>query len=789
MYSFSSRSSAVSSFILLLLSWCAGTSALALTAPDASESGPLKVVSADYNLFPAGLVDPDILVGVTIEIRGRLYRPAVLENRTYPLIVFLHGNHATCGFFKRVMPDDPTATDAVCVPNPPLLAPVRIRDDSRLDYTRKGSCPSVNGIRYFEAPSYRGYDYLAERLASHGYVVVSINANRGITGGAGIQGDEALIFARGRLVLRHLQNLVEWNSGKRPTPTNLGVDLRNKLDFHNVGLLGHSRGGEGVRAAYNLYRNDTKVAWQTLIPVLDFKGIFEIAPTDIVGLDANGVAWNVILPLCDGDVSELDGLNPFDRMLARSRLAAKEQENPATQKSTYSVWGANHNFFNTQWQFTDFAPISCGGPTTQPKPLGNQPLFGMFGGSHGQRLVALSSVLAFFRANVGSQSDLLFNRNLNPSLYQLPTSVHNENNQQERYGSCYRIDRGNSPSPISAIPITRIFDDFDKANGFNSADDPLGTRVPNDQSGLCLLDANGRVMHVGVPGHLVAFIHGAQLCWNAADMPGAPVHFQSNWMAPGQNGSFVNGKTLDLRVARRVDSVRNNPGIPTNLSIALVNSAGDVSRKVSFSTYSDLRGPVQGALMQGILQTVRIPLVDFGNFDLTKVRGVRFIFDQTPKGSIYLANLRISNSNGPGTLALASPSWDSSAIRIASESGAIREVAARSTAVYTGQILAIRRVAASTQLGGQAGVEVEIFSQQSFPVRNRIARMRVAEATFALSRYKSDELNTLVFTMTDQEFSAIAPGSPVTVEYDERSPSAIWDCGVLDKGILEQLAR
>ncbi len=72
--------------------------------------------------------------------------------------------------------------------------------------------------------------------------------------------------------------------------------------------------------------------------------------------------------------------------------------------------------------------------------------------------------------------------------------------------------------------------------------------------------------------------------------------------------------------------------------------------------YVDLRGPVAGfrcAPLQGggcvnqtnyhpVLQTVRIPLADFGNVDLTKVRGVRFSFNNTSSGSINLANIRFT---------------------------------------------------------------------------------------------------------------------------------------------------
>ena len=43
--------------------------------------------------------------------------------------------------------------------------------------------------------------------------------------------------------------------GKVLPPDTLGVDLAGKIDFQNVGTMGHARGGEGVRAAYEQYRD------------------------------------------------------------------------------------------------------------------------------------------------------------------------------------------------------------------------------------------------------------------------------------------------------------------------------------------------------------------------------------------------------------------------------------------------------------------------------------------------------------------------------------------------------
>ena len=363
------------------------------TAPDATGRGPLATSSAEYKL-PAA-VDPDILDATpprAVELWARVYRPTELVAAPYPLVVILHGNHSTCGFGR----------------NP--------RIDNNSEYTTSGTCPEG----YVVVPNHAGYGYFADRLASWGYIVVSINANRGINAGAGVTGDTGLNLARGRLILRHLQRLSEWNMFGG-TPASLGVELRGALDFSTVGLLGHSRGGEGVRAAYTLYR-DPDSPWPGLIPdPVTFQGIFEIGAVDgqtSRTLNADGAVWNALLPMCDGDVSNLAGVRPFDRMLQIS-------DEIITQKSTFAVWGANHNFYNTEWQVSDSA--GC---------VFHQALFPFTIGSPAQRMTAIASVLAFFRGNVGRFLETTFNQTFNP-LYALPPVV----------ADLTRVDRGFTPSP------------------------------------------------------------------------------------------------------------------------------------------------------------------------------------------------------------------------------------------------------------------------------------------------------------------------------------------------------
>ncbi len=274
--------------------------------------GPLKTSSAVYKFAPA--VDADVLPHVTTEIWARVYWPAPMKDpsgKKRPLLMFLHGNHGTCG----------SGTGP--------------RNDSSCQYTNEGACPAG----YVVTPNHEGYNYAAEHLASWGYVVVSINANRGITCGGGNSDDWGLILARGRLVLKHLEHWNKWATvGGAPKELGTADLFKDLVDLKQVGLMGHSRGGEGVRAALNLYRDQGSI-WPAKIPDLDIKAIYEIGAVDGQSdrvLDAPAVAWNQLLPLCDGDVNDLQGRMPFERM--SSRYFTKNEAESRPSSKSLSQW-------------------------------------------------------------------------------------------------------------------------------------------------------------------------------------------------------------------------------------------------------------------------------------------------------------------------------------------------------------------------------------------------------------------------------------------------------------------
>lgn len=250
--------------------------------------------------------DPHFDTRVT-EIKGTMYHPP-LGTGVFPIVVMMHGNHASCG---------------------QTTGSPRIDDDSSYSGNEEGTdtggwCPSG----YAEVRSDKGYAYLAHELAQRGFVVFSIDANRGIADrNDGALPSQQQIDTRGRLALKTLQRIHKWNTVSGSSSAAGLPNLLDRVDLGKVGLFGHSRGGEAMRAAAYFYANQSE--WQTAIPGLTVKGIFEVGSTDgefdagetPIFNDPAFIPWALLMGTCDSvglhlpGIDARHGLRTFDRLV------------------------------------------------------------------------------------------------------------------------------------------------------------------------------------------------------------------------------------------------------------------------------------------------------------------------------------------------------------------------------------------------------------------------------------------------------------------------------------------
>src|SRR4051794_25963954 len=307
--------------------------------PPSLANGPFEVGTTMYD-FGDQAFQP-LGLGGKVEVTADVHFPKHLGDGPFPLIVFLHGNHEACYLGNRT------------------------------DY-RWPCRPGWHSL-----PNYRGYDYIAERLASFGYVVVSISGN-GVNV-LGNMGQDTGMKQRGLLIEHHIDLWRKWSTvGGNP----FGTKFVGAIDLDRIGVMGHSRGGEG--AVWNVI-----VDRQRTHPY-GIDAILPLAPVDFDRKTVNDIPMAVVLPYCDGDVSDLQGMHFFDD--ARYRVPGDP-----TPKHTITVFGANHNFFNSVWTpgggypggFDDTRP-GCAGKLTSGQ----------------ERHAGSAYIVDFFRRYVGGDLSL-----------------------------------------------------------------------------------------------------------------------------------------------------------------------------------------------------------------------------------------------------------------------------------------------------------------------------------------------------------------------------------------------
>ena len=714
------------------------------TAMDPTAGGAYQVAESEYHL-PAS-VDPLVDSTVTTELWGHIYRPVDTTGAAHPLLVLLHGNHATCGHY---------------------VAGTLGRVDDNSQYTTTGTCPTG----YVVVPNHLGYSYVADRLASLGYVVVSINANRGINAAAGVPTDRGLNLRRGRLVLRHLMQLAQWNKNGG-APSSLGFDPKGSMDFSHVGLFGHSRGGEGVLAAYTMY-NDAGSQWPAQIGTrVHFDAMFELAPVDgqtSRTFVANNIPWTVLLPMCDGDVSDVEGVKVYDRTISNM------SETTPAKKAVYAVWGANHDFFNTQWQTSDSK--GCTG-------AGNTPLFSTTGASsNGQQIASTYAVMSMFRAFVGNNANLAWGELLDPA-YTLPSPL----------AATSTFDR--SLTDATQIGPELPMDDFTSTSSSAGVGD---TRT------------NITFANQMVPNHDVTLSSGA-ITWNTATQTSsATPSYQINLASAGNGYALSPYQTLEFRVALQCTTNTTstfacaapsplNNGAPTDFSIALVRPDGTLTSSVALSNYATVQGPVGGFgdNLHPVLQTVRIPLGSFGPTNVA-YRAARLTFDKTPSGAIWLANARISAYSDGSPTAGVTPAMQLASAKMALSRPAATKVSSVSdanavepVALSGGTLSSIHRATAavaekavsgsSQAAAGSSDVELEVSSDAPIPVRDSLLTLVVDGQSFSTSRLADDgTTRKAVFTISRSAYTALPNGAPVTlVDGGEKA-----SFGTLDKSMAQ----
>ena len=531
---------------------------------DPAASGPYGVARADYDLGSQAVTLRGF-GGRKGEMRAAVFVPTTAPGRR-PVVVFLHGRHEAC------FGGTPTSTGWPC------------------------------GRGQTDIPSYLGYNAAATALASNGYVVVSISANA-INALDGTYADDGGATARGQLVLDHLDLLRRADAGQEPR---LSPRLVGKLDLGNVGLMGHSRGGDGVVRAALLNAERSRP--------FGIRAVLPLAPTDFGRTTLPDVDTAVVLPACDGDVSDLQGQHFFDD----SRTAFGDD----VLRSSILVMGANHNFFNTTWTPGKYPKASSDDWWDDADPVcGTTPSTSTRLSADAQEAVGTSIVSGFFRLTLGGEQQFL----------------------------PYFDGSGRQPAALGKADL-RVSASLPGAGRRDLAllagPDAAVTTTGQLSAATCA-SSEGVQVRPALPACVTGVTTAPDYvpAWLAPAVPATPsLHVRPTGTAaggqvhvqvPAARGDLSGFAALSVRIAPD-DTSRTD----ADVSLRLRDAAGHVAtqRIAAISRAGRLLPGSRQAPRKTLLQQVRVPLSSFTGVDLTAVREVT-VDVPAKNGGVLLSDL------------------------------------------------------------------------------------------------------------------------------------------------------
>lgn len=518
------------------------------------EESRLDMGSSAPISFPAFPVARRALVRYPADTAG-VDRPVSNRLAQYPLVILAHGNH-------RARYDDAAST---------------------------------------RVENFRGLQYLARHLASHGYIAVSVDLdeiNLPINRDPGI-------LQRAHVVLDHIGVMARRHAS--------GPLFVGKVDLSRIGLIGHSRGGETVVAAQRVNLDQGRGH--------QIRSIVSIAPTDFLGLTQTTTPYLVIYGSADGDVRIGWPFRLYDRM--------------APFKSMIFAYGAIHNFFSEHPDWRGLIDPRVPGPYTQLPPDSADPRRISF---DQHQNIARGYCLGFMQKHLRSHPgyDRLFKQEGRPpglATIELFHQVQETNRLVVDDFEQGTLDRTLLLPPQLA---TRA-----RNNTLGRPVTATGLAVPGGFTDA-LTEASLRTRDLSFFWHATT---GVMLAWDAAG---------GSYRSETGDRDVSGFRVLSFRVSQRFDSPRNphpaglTSGAPKLFAVGLVDAA-NVSAFIRGGPLLTIPFPYKrtDGLTKSALKSVRLPLSTFKEaeprLDLRHIAAVVFEFTQSLTGEIAVDDIEFSN--------------------------------------------------------------------------------------------------------------------------------------------------
>jgi dienelactone hydrolase len=422
--------------------------------------------------------------------------------------------------------------------------------------------------------NYTDYDFLLEHLARNGFVAASIHLDLGMNASG-----------RANLFFEHMTVL----------QTKFGATIQN-----NVGVMGHSRGGEAVVKVARI--NHEQGLGHTIAAVMS------LAPTDQYGREAFGGLWAapffVLYGSRDGDIGGDPPSMAVGNTWRPSGFSLYDRASGAT-KSMLFVYRATHNGFITL--NADNAEVGLITPATQ-------------------QAITRAYSTAFFRWHLRNE----------PKWRGMFTGEWTPPSVNATGAECYTQYREAGGKTI---------DDFEAVVS-NWQLSTVGGSVAHGGT-LPVDPAEGRLVHAtSVPGLDTQSPHdtkGLKLRWDG-------IGDRLTYTVPPADQDFSAFTTLSLRLTQKEASPSNPPNQAQDLRLSLKDSANN-QRAIRVSAFGAIPYPDQRAsadLRKSALTTIRIPLAAYRivcagqpQVDLQHVVELALAFEITPIGEIEVDEIEL----------------------------------------------------------------------------------------------------------------------------------------------------
>ncbi|MGC4056915.1 MAG: PKD domain-containing protein [Chitinophagaceae bacterium] len=560
-------------FVLTFLS----VLSFAQTTPDPGLPGTYAVSRDTFDLGDLAF-KPDSFA-TNVEMRGVVYYPTGLAGGPYPVLFLMHGRHVT-----TYNVSNPSSTNL--------------------------TWPPASGFQ--SITSFEGYNYFAQLMASHGFIVVSVSVNA-INARDNARSDLGM-NARAQ-ALQHYMDL--WNGYNTSGGAPFGTRFVGKLDMQRMGTMGHSRGGEGV--VYHALLN------QSLGSPYGLKAVITLAPIDNGRKVLNNIPLMNIAPYCDGDVTTLSGVHFYDD--ARYNVAAD-----TAPKHSVLLMGANHNFFNTVWTPGSYiAGTSDDGDdlfgTTRDAYCSSKRTGTGRLDTATQKAAFCTYAAAFFRRYVAGDTSFA-------PILEVSDRV---------------------PPVSSKMPSGKVF-----VSWHPGADKRLDINRIQSASEEVTNTLGGAVSKSALTAYAI--------CGGGGTMTSCGIASSAN-QEPHKGSSTAPGMAqLNMRWVSKTDYCTNElppaykdvsgyaalsfraavnfryAAATTDFTVALTDSFGHTARVTASRMSGALFYPpglTSGAVPKILFNTIKIPLDSFTGVNLTKITGIHFLFDTLSAGAILIGDLAL----------------------------------------------------------------------------------------------------------------------------------------------------